>query len=107
MPRAGICSTAPSSLAFVTTIFTPETCGDPLMDIAKARYYFKPQDKPEHVPKRAGLLAGYGDIALPDCQATVDLYRLSCTLELWCWRAQFGGRDTAELTAELESIDWR
>jgi aminoglycoside phosphotransferase (APT) family kinase protein len=88
--------------------FENATAGDPLMDIAKALYYFNPQDKPQDAHKRAGLLAGYGDIARPDWQATIDLYRLSCTQELWCWRAQFGNRNAlAELTGELESIDWR
>jgi aminoglycoside phosphotransferase (APT) family kinase protein len=84
--------------------FESATAGDPLMDIAKALYYFRPQD----ATKRAGLLAGYGAIQRPDWQDTIDLYRLSSTLELWCWRAQFGARDAlGELTRELESIDWR
>lgn len=88
--------------------FENATAGDPLMDIAKALYYFRPQDKPQDLPKLEGLLAGYGVIERPDWQATIDLYRLACTLELWCWRAQFGTRDAlAELTAELESVDWR
>lgn len=88
--------------------FENATAGDPLMDIAKALYYFKPQEKPQDAVKRAGLLEGYGVIGRPDWQDTIDLYRLSCTLELWCWKAQFGMRDgLAELTGELESIDWR
>ena len=87
--------------------FENATAGDPLMDIAKAIYYFRPQDKPQDAPKRAGLLAGYGDLARPDWQDTIDLYRLACTLELWCWRAQFGsGEALAELTAELKNVDW-
>jgi len=88
--------------------FENATAGDPLTDIAKALYYFRPQDKPQDAPKHAGLLAGYGAIQRPDWQDTIDLYRLACTLELWCWRAQFGGHDAlAEFTRELESIDWR
>ncbi len=81
--------------------FENATACDPLMDIAKALYYFTPQD----APKRAGLLAGYGAIARPDWQDTVDLYRLHCTLELWCWMAQIGKRDALTgLTKELENV---
>jgi hypothetical protein len=58
--------------------------------------------------KRSGLLAGYDVIERPNWQDTIDLYRLCCTLELWCWKAQFGTREwLAELTRELESVDWR
>ncbi|WP_249147187.1 hypothetical protein [Bradyrhizobium sp. AUGA SZCCT0177] len=54
------------------------------------------------------MLAGYGVIERPNWQETIDLYRLCCTLELWCWKAQFGMHDRlAELTRELESVDWR
>ncbi|MET3838196.1 aminoglycoside phosphotransferase family protein [Bradyrhizobium sp. OAE829] len=88
--------------------FENATAGDPLMDIAKALYYFKPQQKPQDALKRSGLLAGYGVIERPNWQDTIDLYRLCCTLELWCWKAQFGMREgLAELTRELESVDWR
>ena len=87
--------------------FENATAGDPLMDIAKALYYFKPQEKPQDAVKRSGLLEGYGAIGRPGWQDTIDLYRLACTLELWCWMAQFGTRDgLAELTRELESVDW-
>jgi aminoglycoside phosphotransferase (APT) family kinase protein len=80
--------------------FENATAGDPLMDIAKALYYFTPKD----APKRDGLLAGYGAIERPDWQATIDLYRLSGTLELWCWKAQIGEHDAlAGLTKELEN----
>ena len=36
--------------------FESAIAGDPLMDIAKALYYFTPQDE----PKKAALLMGYG-----------------------------------------------
>jgi aminoglycoside phosphotransferase (APT) family kinase protein len=79
--------------------FENATSGDPLMDIAKALYYFTEKD----APKRDGLLAGYGPIARPDWQQTLDLYRMYCTLELWCWMAQIGKREAlADLTRELE-----
>ena len=80
--------------------FENATSGDPLMDIAKALYYFTAKD----APKRDGLLAGYGTIERADWQQTLDLYRLYCTLELWCWMAQVGKRDAlADLTRELAS----
>ncbi|MHC4053167.1 phosphotransferase family protein [Bradyrhizobium sp. 25ACV] len=78
--------------------FENATSGDPLMDIAKALYYFTPKD----APKRDGLLAGYGTIARPDWQQTLDLYRMYCTLELWCWMAQIDKHQAlADLTREL------
>lgn len=81
--------------------FENATSGDPLMDIAKAIYYFTPKDE----PKREGLLAGYGKIERPDWQETLGLYRLYCTLELWCWMAQIGRRDAlADLTTELANV---
>ncbi|MBR0934457.1 phosphotransferase family protein [Bradyrhizobium jicamae] len=80
--------------------FENAIAGDPLMDIAKALYYFTPKD----AARRDGLLAGYGAIDRPDWEATIDLYRLACTLELWCWFAQIGKRDgLADLARELES----
>ena len=78
--------------------FENAASGDPLMDIAKALYYFTAED----APKRDGLLAGYGTIERPDWQQTLDLYRLYGTLELWCWMAQIGKREAlAGLTTEL------
>ena len=78
--------------------FENAASGDPLMDIAKALYYFTAED----APKRDGLLAGYGPIERPDWQQTLDLYRLYGTLELWCWMAQTGKREAlAGLTTEL------
>ena len=79
--------------------FENAIAGDPLMDIAKALYYFTPKD----APKRDGLLAGYGALQHPDWQAAIELYRLAHTLELWCWMAQIGKPDAlAGLTQELE-----
>ncbi|MDD1517068.1 MULTISPECIES: phosphotransferase family protein [Bradyrhizobium] len=80
--------------------FENATSGDPLMDIAKAIYYFTAKD----APKREGLLAGYGKIERPDWQETLRLYRMYCTLELWCWMAQIGKHEAlADLTKELAS----
>jgi aminoglycoside phosphotransferase (APT) family kinase protein len=76
--------------------FESAIAGDPLMDIAKALYYFTPEDE----PKKAGLLAGYGAIDRGDWQETHDLYRLYATLELWCWMAQFGNREPLDSLAE-------
>ena len=79
--------------------FESAIAGDPLMDIAKALYYFTPQDE----PKKTGLLAGYGALDRGDWQETLDLYRLYATLELWCWMAQIGNREPlARLADELE-----
>ncbi|WP_076859827.1 phosphotransferase family protein [Bradyrhizobium mercantei] len=76
------------------------TAGDPLMDIAKALYYFTPKD----APKRDGLLAGHGTRERLDWEPTIALYRLACTLELWCWYAKIGKIDELpKLTTELES----
>ncbi|WP_311974238.1 phosphotransferase family protein [Bradyrhizobium glycinis] len=78
--------------------FENATSGDPLMDIAKALYYFTAKD----APKREGLLAGYGKIERTDWQETLRLYRMYCTLELWCWMAQIGKQEAlADLTREL------
>ncbi|WP_245312834.1 phosphotransferase family protein [Bradyrhizobium macuxiense] len=83
--------------------FENATAGDPLMDIAKALYYFTPKD----LPKREGLLEGHGTRDRPDWQATIELYRLACTLELWCWMAQIGRADALpELTGALEEAAW-
>jgi aminoglycoside phosphotransferase (APT) family kinase protein len=76
--------------------FESAIAGDPLMDIAKAFYYFTPDDE----PKKAGLLAGYGAIERGDRQETLDLYRLYATLELWCWMAQIGNRKPLARLAE-------
>ncbi|MBR0895212.1 aminoglycoside phosphotransferase family protein [Bradyrhizobium tropiciagri] len=79
--------------------FENATAGDPLMDMAKALYYFTPKD----APKRDGLLEGHGARERPDWEATIALYRLACTLELWCWYAQIGKPDELpKLTMELE-----
>ena len=78
--------------------FEGAIAGDPLMDIAKALYYFTAKDE----PKTAGLLAGYGAIERANWRETVDLYRLYCTLEIWCWMAQIGNQGAlAGLTEEL------
>ena len=78
--------------------FENATSGDPLMDIAKALYYFTAKD----VSKRDGLLAGYGPIGRADWQETLALYRMYCALELWCWMAQIGKHEAlADLTREL------
>jgi aminoglycoside phosphotransferase (APT) family kinase protein len=76
--------------------FEGAIAGDPLMDIAKALYYFTPADE----PKKAALLAGYGALDRRDWQETLDLYRLYATLELWCWMAQIGDREPLASLAE-------
>jgi aminoglycoside phosphotransferase (APT) family kinase protein len=76
--------------------FESAIAGDPLMDIAKALYYFTVKDE----PKKAGLLAGYGAIERGDWQETLSLYRLYSTLELWCWMAQIGNREPLAGLAE-------
>jgi aminoglycoside phosphotransferase (APT) family kinase protein len=76
--------------------FESAIAGDPLMDIAKALYYFTPEDE----PKKAGLLAGYRALDRGDWQETLDLYRLYATLELWCWMAQIGNREPLDSLAE-------
>ena len=76
--------------------FESAIAGDPLMDIAKALYYFTPEDE----PKKAGLLAGYRALDRGDWQETLDLYRLYATLELWCWMAQIGNREPLASLAE-------
>jgi aminoglycoside phosphotransferase (APT) family kinase protein len=76
--------------------FESAIAGDPLMDIAKALYYFTPADE----PKKAALLAGYGALDRGDWQETLDLYRLYATLELWCWMAQIGNREPLASLAE-------
>jgi aminoglycoside phosphotransferase (APT) family kinase protein len=76
--------------------FESAIAGDPLMDIAKALYYFTPEDE----PKKAGLLAGYGAPDRADWQETLDLYRLYATLELWCWMAEIGNREPLARLAE-------
>lgn len=82
--------------------FENAVAGDPLMDIAKALYYFTPKD----APKRDGLLAGYGELGRPDWQATLGLYRLASTLELWCWFAQIGKPERlGDLTQELARFE--
>jgi aminoglycoside phosphotransferase (APT) family kinase protein len=83
--------------------FESAIAGDPLMDIAKAFYYFTHADE----PKKAGLLAGYGAIERGGWQATLDLYRLYATLELWCWMAQIGDREPLARLAEHLRISTR
>ena len=79
--------------------FEGAIAGDPLMDLAKAMYYFTAAD----APKTEGLLDGYGAIDRPDWQSTLALYRLYCTLELWCWMAEIGNHAALPgLTAELQ-----
>jgi aminoglycoside phosphotransferase (APT) family kinase protein len=84
--------------------FENAIAGDPLMDIARALFYFTAKDE----PKRNGLLAGYGAIGRADWREAIDLYRLYGTLELWCWFAEIGRREAlAGLTTELERVSRR
>jgi aminoglycoside phosphotransferase (APT) family kinase protein len=78
--------------------FESAIAADPLMDIAKALYYFTAEDE----RKKAGLLAGYGALDRADWQETLGLYRLYASLELWCWMAEIGNREPlASLAADL------
>jgi len=76
--------------------FEGALAGDPLMDVAKAALYLKPED-------RCALLDGYGDLDREHGPQTLDLYHLLFVLELWCWMAQLGNRQPLEkLALELE-----
>jgi hypothetical protein len=52
--------------------------GDPLLDLAKAVYYFTPEDE----AKRVALFAGYGPIKRGDLQDTLAFFHCHCTLVL-------------------------
>ncbi|WP_407155990.1 phosphotransferase family protein [Bradyrhizobium sp. STM 3557] len=65
--------------------FEGARAGDPLMDIAKAAFYLKPDD-------RRAILEGYGELDRERGPETLDLYHLLFVLELWCWMAQIGNR---------------
>lgn len=69
---------------------------DPLMDVAKAAFYLKPED-------RRAILEGYGELDRERGPETLDLYHLLFVLELWCWMALIGNRQPLErLTLDLE-----
>ncbi len=74
--------------------------GDPLLDIAKTLLY----SVGESLPKRNGLLAGYGPIDRPQWQAAVDLYRMYHALEWWDWTASIGGTPPDWLIGEMERV---
>ena len=63
--------------------FENTQAADPLMDVAKAAYYLKPE-------ARAALVAGYGDTGRPNADRTLRHYHLYFALELWCWMAEIG-----------------
>jgi hygromycin-B 7''-O-kinase len=76
--------------------FENALAGDPLLDVAKAAFYLKPED-------RRALLEGYGDLDRPQRSETLDLYHLLLVLELWCWMAQIGNQQRADkLALDLE-----
>lgn len=76
--------------------FENALAGDPLMDVAKAAFYLKPDE-------RDALLEGYGDLDRQQGPQTLDLYHLLFVLELWCWMAQIGNRQPLEkLALDLE-----
>jgi aminoglycoside phosphotransferase (APT) family kinase protein len=79
--------------------FEGAIAADPLLDIAKAVFYFTARDE----AKRAVLFAGYGAIDRRDVQPPLELCHLYCLRELWCWLAQIGDHQPlAKLTAQLE-----
>jgi len=79
--------------------FENALAGDPLMDVAKTLSYAVR----ENPAKRAALLRGYGPIERPEWPETVELYRLYCALELWCWMAQIGDEEPLQgLARDME-----
>jgi aminoglycoside phosphotransferase (APT) family kinase protein len=74
--------------------------GDPLLDIAKTFAYSVRESR----AKRDGLLTGYGPIARPQWEETVDLYRLYHALEHWDWAALVGMAPYPWLTKDIERI---
>lgn len=71
---------------------------DPVMDVAKAAYYLKPDE-------RRALLQGYGDTGRPQAELTLRYYHLYFALVLWCWMAEIGGTAALpELTRDLELV---
>jgi hypothetical protein len=62
------------------------------MDVAKALYYLD-------VEARRAILQGYGPVEQEHWSQTLELYRLYCVLELWCWMAQIGKRQPLQQLA--------
>ena len=55
------------------------------------------------MPRRAGLLAGYGPLDRPHQQETLRLYKFYGAIELWAWWTQISDAARAEgNVAELE-----
>jgi aminoglycoside phosphotransferase (APT) family kinase protein len=81
--------------------FENAIAGDPLMDIAKTLNYAVRDDE----AKRDGLFAGYGAIKRAEWEETLTLYRMYCVLELWCWMAQIGNRESlVRLSRDLQQF---
>jgi aminoglycoside phosphotransferase (APT) family kinase protein len=74
--------------------------GDPLIDVAKTLLYSVGESR----TKREGLLTGYGPIARPEWEQTIDLYRLYHALEWWDWVALIGAERPSWLIREMERI---
>ena len=78
--------------------FEGALAGDPLKDVAKALYYLS-------AGQREAFLEGYGPMTRTEVGATLDIYRLLFSLELWCWYAQFDATDKlAPLIADMELL---
>jgi hygromycin-B 7''-O-kinase len=76
--------------------FEGALAGDPLMDVAKALYYLDAE-------ARRAVLEGYGAMERAHAPQTLDLYHLYFVLELWCWMAQIGDRQSLDkLALDLE-----
>jgi aminoglycoside phosphotransferase (APT) family kinase protein len=76
--------------------FEGALAGDPLMDVAKALFYLD-------TASRRALLEGYGATGREKCSQTLDLYHLYFIIELWCWMAQIGNRQSLDkLALDLE-----
>jgi len=80
--------------------FENAIAGDPLMDVAKVTFDYAVRDDES---KLASLLEGYGAMERHGWQGTLDLYRMYCVLELWCWMAQIGNTQLLpQLSRDLE-----
>lgn len=76
--------------------FENNQAADPLMDLAKAAYYLKSD-------QRDALLTGYGDTGRRDVNRTLAYYHLYFVLELWSWMAGIGNSEALPgLSRDLE-----
>jgi aminoglycoside phosphotransferase (APT) family kinase protein len=80
--------------------FENAIAGDPILDLAKATLDYAVQQDER---KKAALLASYGAGGHRHWQEALELYRMYCVLEFWCWMAQIGNREPLpRLARDLE-----